>query len=938
MRFVQSVAKIKIIPIELPFLPTLASYVWDKFSGCSPDLSEVLLVFPSQRNKFYFRRYLLKSSGRRGIIPPTMLTIQEFTSLIFERLGGKKGKSLIKLERNLILKYVVDTLKIRFWKDLDFLKFISIGDRLLSFFDELQREDVTLDKLEELKERLHFPERYVENEIVIIRKIFDEYRGVLRSSGYTDTEHEYELIKREFEPEVLRDFKYILISGVLAPTKVEGNIIRKILYGLPSELVLHSKREEIKEDLTSPFYNHDRLIHSLGKSVEEIIVIGDKSYQKSNLPAGRQVSKIKNQRSAENNSYYQSTIYNLKSAVHITRLKSQMQEILYIKDILMKLVGRYEPHRIGVILTDNSLVSPIKTAIESAGYNFNLSMGMPFSRSLLYSFLSLLGEAVKKNFHHKEFLALIRHPLLKNAKLDGCEARSIIYALERGMIKENKIFFRFDDFEDNEYKPFFGMIKGFADKISESSNFSTYVEGIEEMLSLLLSRNPEFMASGMLGIEDFLKHIRETSKLIMTEDVFPTGIEKLDFILRVLEDATYSIEGNPFKGIQLIGVLEARNLDFDCVILPSMNEGVFPQKSEKDLFVPAQLRKEVGLPYDKERENLFYYYFTQLSVGKKEVYISYVEREDRDVCSRFVSFLRDEGMRVYESPVVFEKEKGRKSEPMPKDDALIKRLEEMLYTPSSLRDYRVCPYRFYLKYVLGIKEPKKIVEEAGAVEWGNIIHGALRRFYSEDFPSHFTGENLRDAERTLYSRVGEKLRKMIGWQKASSLFDLEVYKRRMKRFLNKDLKRFEKGYRIHCVEKRLDFEIHLDGRRLKIMGNTDRIDTLDGRYYIIDYKTGREIDKKCVRIGDDFTEFQLPLYALMFSAQSSQAIGGLLYYYISRNKVGTEDIMGEGYIQKFRNEILIPTLREIIDPKTTFSRTDDERGCRICVYREFCGK
>jgi len=151
-------SKIKIIPIELPFLPTLASYMWGKFEKNSPDLSDILLIFPSQRNKFYFRRYLLKASGKPGIIPPTMFTVKELSNLLFERLGGKKGKKLEKLERNLILKYVVDSLKIEFWKDLDFLKFISVGDRLLSFFDELQKADIILDNIEELKEKLHFPQ------------------------------------------------------------------------------------------------------------------------------------------------------------------------------------------------------------------------------------------------------------------------------------------------------------------------------------------------------------------------------------------------------------------------------------------------------------------------------------------------------------------------------------------------------------------------------------------------------------------------------------------------------------------------------------------------------------------------------------------------------------------------------------------------------------
>jgi len=934
-------SKIKIIPIGLPFLPTLADYVWDKLKENSliravwPDLSDILFIFPSQRNKFYFRRCLLKASGKPGIIPPTMFTVKELSNLLFERLGGKKGKKLEKLERNLILKYVVDSLKIEFWKDLDFLKFISVGDKLLSFFDELQKADIILDNIEELKEKLHFPQKYVENELVIIRRIFDEYRRVLQESGYTDTEYEYALIKKEFKAEMLEDFKYIFISGLLAPTRVEGTIIKKILSNLPSELILHSKKEEIKDDLTTPFYNHSRLINSLGAFIEDVEIIH--SGRNEDVAPTITKSKIKNQKSKIR--YQKESAPNINPKIHITKLKSQVQEVLYIKEILKKLISIYEPHRIAVVLADESLASPIKVAIEKAGYNCNLSMGLPFSRNLLYSFLSLLKDAVKKNFHYEEFFAFIRHPLLKNAKLNGEDVRPIIYALEKEMIGKNRIFFRFDDFRNEEYRPLVNMIKKFTDTITDNTSFSLYMKGIEELLSLLLSSNPEFLKSGILGIKEFLDETHKLSNLIIREDIFPTGMEKLDFILRVLKDETYSIEGNPFKGVQLIGVLEARNLDFDYVILPSMNEGVFPKRSEKDLFVPALLRKEVGLPYDKERENLFYYYFTQLVAGKKEIFISYVEKEDRDVYSRFVSFLCDKGIKIEESSLLFEKEKTEKKEPVPKDSALIKKLKKMKYSPSSLRIYRKCPYHFYLKYILEIEEPEKIVEEAGPIEWGNIIHKALQKFYSVDFPSHFTRDNLHSAERMLYFRMKETMREILGRPKASSLFDLEVYKEYIKRFLYKDLERFEEGYRIHCVEKKLDeYEIHIDGMKIKIKGKTDRIDILDGKYYIIDYKTGQSVDKKLYNVDEAFTEFQLPMYALIFSKKDFKDIGGLLYYYISKNRVGPEDIMEKGYIPAFRDEILIPTIRELIDPTTSWYRTNDESRCRTCAYKEFCGR
>ena len=926
-------AKIKIIPIGQPFLPTLASYIWNKFKGYYPDLSQILIVFPSKRNRYYFRRYLLQSSEMKGIIPPTILTVQELIDLLFERLGGRKGKNLERLERNLILKYVVDSLKIEFWKDIDFLRFISIGNRLLTFFDELLKTNITLENIEELKEKLHFPERYVEKELTITRSIFNEYRKVLNESGYTDTEYKYELIMNEFKPELLKDFDYIFISGLLAPTKVECKIIKNILDNLTSELILHSSKEDIKEDITSPYYSHNKFILSLGASVEDTEVIGEQSSMNGDDGCSDNIAVYRKQELAPTDRDWE-----VAPAIHITKVKSQIEEVLYIKNLLSNLIGRYDSHRIAIILSDRTLVTPIQAALEVDGYKFNISMGIPFSQNLLYSFLFLLSDVVKKNFHYKEFLSLIKHPLMKNAVLEGIETRPIIYALERQMIKENRVFFKFEDFKDEEYKPLIRMIEKFTDRIIEETSFSLYVNGIEEILFQLLSCNPEFLESGILGIGEFLKQIHKIINLIIREDIFSAGMEKLDFILRVLKDDEYTIEGNPFNGVQLIGVLEARNLDFDCVILPSMNEGIFPARSEKDLFVPPHLRKEAGMTYDKERENLYYYYFTQLIEGKQEVYLSYVEKEERDVCSRFINFLCDKGIKLYDSPVAFGRGKERRKEPVQKDESLIRKLENMMYTPSSLRDYRVCPYRFYLKYVTMIREPSGIVEEAGALEWGNIIHKTLRGFYSKDFPSGFFDKKLENAEEILYNRMEKTMKEELYQPKADTIFDLELYRRQLGRFLIQDKKRFEKGYSIHSLEKPLDYVLSSDGKNFRLGGMIDRIDKYNEKYYILDYKTGRKIGKKYYRIGEEFTEFQLPLYALIFSEENFGKIGGLIYYYISREKTEVVDITEEGYLSMFREEILIPTINEIIDPTKDFPRTNDEKRCRTCSYKGFCGK
>ena len=173
--------KVKIIPIEQPFLRVLAQYFYKQYHVDFPDFSDILVVFPTQRNRLYFRRNLLEVSKTLGMVPPTMRTIAELIDKIHEDLGGKKGLMLNVVERNFLLREVVESMKVEYWHDLPFLKFVAIGKRLLHLFDELSKEGVTFEHVEELVRLGHYPERFVEHELSIIKNIFYEYRRTLVS-------------------------------------------------------------------------------------------------------------------------------------------------------------------------------------------------------------------------------------------------------------------------------------------------------------------------------------------------------------------------------------------------------------------------------------------------------------------------------------------------------------------------------------------------------------------------------------------------------------------------------------------------------------------------------------------------------------------------------------------------------------------------------------
>lgn len=910
--------KIKVIPIQAPFLRVLAFYTCRQFDHVLPDLSRLMMIFPSQRNKYYFRRYLLEASGLKGIIPPVMRTVDELLDDLYEAGGGRPGICLNRIERNFILKQVIDDLKVKFWQDLSFLQFVAVGDRLLGFFDEVTKEQVTMEAIEQEAQVGHYPERYVSEELPILRAIYDTYRERIRATSYQDVLSKYEMLAERQELSFLDSYTYIGVAGLVATTKIETMIIGRMLKEYPVELVLHSSLKELVDAVnpSTTYYLHHKLL-------DELKVVDINAVQEIR-PDPAAVTK---------------------PVIHIRKNGTDYAQIFHIGRILERLKD-YEPHRCAIILTDENLVEPVAEMLASAGYEFNVSMGFPFTQSILYSLLVLLKGTVEKGFHYTEFFSFINHPLVKNAVIDGVPLREKIYRFQEYMVKHRLNYFNPDQSYDGEYDVLCAFVKRCADAVSHVAPLDEYVHAIIGLINTVLSYNQEVVIKGMPGIMEFPERLHRLARLRFYDGTYG-GMELLGLVLRALENETYAMRGEPMKGIQVIGLLEARNLDFDCIILPSMNETVFPRYSERDLFVNRQIRKTVGLPYDKERENHYYYYFTQLLEGKKEVYISYVEEAKRDMRSRFVDMLCARGEKIDDTKLLL----ASRSTDVPersveKDKNIMRRIEKLAtvkgLSPTSLKDYRECPYRFYVKYLLKIREPDEIVEEAGPKEWGSALHESLCNLYRKHFPQRFTREQLPLVRKRLFSEFESALRNSVAARPRSiTLLDMNVYKKQLEGFLENELERFDKGFTVETerLEERLRAHLEIGGRSVLLMGYTDRVDRIDNGIYVIDYKTTAPKPEK-YRIGDAFVEFQLPLYALLLCDGDYSKITSMAYYEIKKNTRIIEIVERDAvasYLSGFRESILEPTVSALYDPAIPFARREGKDACKYCSYQDLCG-
>ena len=858
----------------------------------------------------------------KSIMPPVMKTLDEMIEYCYECSGGRRATLLQNIERNFLLKKTIDEFRVKFWKDMPFLKFIAVGRRLLNFFDELAKERVTFDRIEEEARLGHYPEKYVEDELPILKNIYDRYRAALKQTGYQDAIDLNRVVHEEFDPICLKEYDQILVAGLAATTVVETKLIKRILDELPSQLVLHSCPVDELEHMSQPdrpFYVHNKLLRGLDVDLSNVTML-----------QGEMVAE---------------------PVMRVKEAKTEAEQTLYLHSAVKECVARKgKLHRIGIVLPDESTVYAVAESLRAAGIVYNLSAGLPLARSLLYSFLEQLHEVIQADYHFEELFTFIRHPLFKNAVIGGQPLRPLIYGLEDFMIQNRLNFFRRDALVESRFDPLVDLLQRGFSTVQAKTDFSQYLQGLVDYLNDLLGYNDQFLKTNTADIKEFFEQLHRLSKLRMMQEMSARSADALRLILWILQDHRYRVEGDPMRGIQVIGLLEARNLDFDYLILPSMNEGIFPRRSEKDMFINQKVRSKVGLPYAQERENLYYYYFTELTKGKKEVYISYVAEEERDVASRFISMRTDATQKddavtkLARTAFELSKREVKKTPEMMK--ALYQYLQRDGLSPTALSDYRRCPYRYYLKYMVRVTEPKMIVEEPGAKEWGEVVHNAVRNFYRYHFPRGFNEREFDHAESVMQRELEKALTRnhsLAVEPKSSTYIDLSVFERRMRRFLETEVARFKEGYEIFkaVLERKAKHHLAVNGAQVRVYGYIDRIDLKEEMYYIIDYKTGKIPSRSAFEIGDDFTEFQLPLYALMFSKEHFEIIGGMMYYEIGRQSRTVNIVEGKDaavYLKDFKNQILIPTLEHILDPAVPFYQTDNDDFCDHCIYQQVCGE
>ena len=515
---------------------------------------------------------------------------------------------------------------------------------------------------------------------------------------------------------------------------------------------------------------------------------------------------------------------------------------------------------VAIVLGEESLLVPLLYALPSAVPALNITMGYPGKNNpaqiLVAKLFRMHNNAItRKNagyvMYYKDVLDILTHPLVQSYS----NTQRLVDAINRN----NYTFITHKKLMELAQKPTPLFLLLF-DKWENSA--VAVLEKISELLQTIKTNLSDDSEDEKIAKAFVYAIFKIINKLISyySQHTHIDSIETLQAIYKQVVDlAEVSFEGEPLNGLQIMGVLESRVLDFETVIVTSMNEGNFPAGKSMNSFIPYDVKKELGLPTFKEKDAIYTYHFYHLLQRAKTIYLLYnTESEGLDAGekSRFITQLeiekQDNHLLTHEvyNPVL--PENIYVPMEIPKSEMVMERLKEIAekgFSPSALTSYIRNPIDFYFQKILRIREAEEVEENIAVNTLGTIIHESLKALY-EPFIGKFISESdITSCFKLLGDEVFRQFKliyKEGEIKKGKNLLAFEVAKRHVSNFLKMELEsiRSKDVIKILALEQTFERTLHHPSLPFPILikGNVDRIELRNDKIRIIDYKTGK-VDK-----------------------------------------------------------------------------------------------
>ena len=881
-----------------------------------------LYILPSKRSGVFLKHYL-SSLLDKTVFTPRIISIEDFV----QEVSGLSKASNIDLLLTLYESYKSCQAK----KHDDFNTFLKWGETLLQDFNEIDRyllpaSDI-LNYLKSIKELDHWSLQPNKTQLVAnylefwehIEYIYHDFKDKLIAKNIAHQGLIYRIASQNIAEYSSKRLKSpIIFMGFNALNTAESQIMQHLL---------SNTHCEVYWDIDTYFLNDP--VHDAGFFIRKYL--NEWPYYAQNQPKGIHSQFLTSKR------------------IEITGVPKSISQTKYVGSIIKDQVNQStdKTNNIAIVLADETLLYPLAKSIPEEVRDINITMGLSLRTTLLYSFFvsvfELLEAKTKKGWYYKDVLNFITNPYFKKLS-DTKKAESAANLTH--LIKTNGTAYidtrtLLSHFSQNTIDP--ELFPGNAFTPDKVIAYSLFV----------LSRLKQIFRKENNALE-----LQYTFTFFNLFHQLKTQIESIGFInhiktvhrffkqLATTEVLDYI--GSPIEGLQLMGVLESRTLDFETVIITSVNEGILPAGKSNSSFIPFDVKRDYGLPTYKEKDAIYTYHFYRLIQRAKNIHIIY--NTEPDVLeggekSRLISqLLTDNNIKPFVTHNIASPNIQIKSlikEQIKKTPLLIsdlKALAENGLSPSSLSSYIKNPIDFYKKYVLRLQDSIEVQEDIAANTFGTILHEALFLLYQPSLGKVLTPDNFSSMIAQVNSILKESFHKHLpntDLSKGRYLLIFHVIERYIENFVNMESKQVKNHeIKLLYLEKRFETTLEFDGLSvpIKLKGFIDRIDEYDGTIRVIDYKTGntesRDVKIKAwnelISNETKSKAFQLMCYAYLLNKNigSNSLFAGI--YGIKNLKNGLLQFsfnnnpeINEGVLQNFQEQ-LKALVMEIYNPEIPF--------------------
>lgn len=618
-----------------------------------------------------------------------------------------------------------------------------------------------------------------------------------------------------------------------------------------------------------------------------------------------------------------------------------------------------------IVLPDETLLSSVLNSIPDEVEDINVTMGLPMTGSILYSMMSdiaaiqlhTVNRKGKWYFYHKQVWDLFANDLFRKASDE--KTLEII-----SKVKSDAAYYISQDvlsgtpLMDAVFRPVIA-----DQKLQSASQIKDFAEYQKQVLTAVVSSVTEDV--GMNLELEYAKEYYKCVNVLKGIDLEVLPVTYVRLLNQLLSAVSVPFRGEPLKGLQIMGPLETRALDFRNLVILSANEGVFPRRNVSSSFVPPELRKGFGLPTYEYQDAVWAYYFYRMISRAEKVWMFTDTRTEglkSGEESRYIKQLEYHfNIPLNRYVVRFDKMKTAKVEDIVKTSDDVRKIKETVLSATTVQNYLACPAKFYYGTVKELKAEEEVAESLDYGMFGTVYHETMRSLYASDRMTAKDIQSWLGREDEIKSKIKELIIDELNLMEVSgrNLVVTDVILKYVMKTLQRDLELLEK--------EGVDF-FEILGREVKVSGEfkgqkfkgfIDRLDSFHpGQVRVVDYKTGKVLDDDEKINDDNALAIAEDIFAEDIKARPKIALQFFIYDMLVQNHplargkqlfncvYSTARLFKEPPLNVPRNEMffnavserLENTLKEMYSLEVPFRRTNDEKVCEYCDFKMICGR